>query len=82
MKQMANGAREENIKLKTKNQVLEKEMVRKERTIEDFFQQSQFIAQAQNNKVAGNSVLSATTGSSALGSNGGLAPVAQTAQRY
>ena len=34
---MANGQREENIKLKTKNQVLEKEMQRKERTIEDFF---------------------------------------------
>ena len=37
MKQLANGAREENIKLKTKNQALEKEMIRKERTIEDFF---------------------------------------------
>lgn len=42
-KQAANAHREENIKLKTKIRILENENNRKERTIEDFLQQNQFI---------------------------------------
>ena len=44
LKQLANVQREDNIKLKTKVKVLENDMARKERTLEDFFQQSQYIA--------------------------------------
>ena len=38
LKQLANVQREENVKLKTKVKVLENDMLRKERTLEDFFQ--------------------------------------------
>jgi hypothetical protein len=37
LKQLANVQREENVKLKTKVKVLENDMLRKERTLEDFF---------------------------------------------
>ena len=67
MKQLANMHKDENIKLKTKIKILENEMGRKERTLEDFFQQNQFIQNAQKNQAA---------------STGPLAPIAQTAQRY
>ena len=43
LKQTANTHKEENIKLKTKIKILENEMGRKERTLEDFLQQNQFI---------------------------------------
>ena len=66
VKQTANAYKEENTKLKTKIKILENEMGRKERTIEDFLQQNQFIQNAQKN--AANS--------------GTLAPIVQTAQRY
>ena len=46
LKQQVNLHKEENTKLKTKIKILEAEMVRKERAIEDFFTQNQFIAQA------------------------------------
>lgn len=58
--------KDENIKLKTKIKILENEMGRKERTLEDFFQQNQFIQNAQKNST----------------NAGPLAPIAQTAQRY
>ena len=38
MKQLANMHKEENIKLKTKIKILENEMGRKERALEDFYQ--------------------------------------------
>lgn len=38
MKQLANMHKEENIKLKTKIKILENEMTRKEKAIEDFYQ--------------------------------------------
>ena len=47
LKQTANTHKEENIKLKTKIKILENEMGRKERTLEDFLQQNQFIQNAQ-----------------------------------
>ena len=37
MKQLANTHKEENVKLKTKIKILENELGRKERTLEDFF---------------------------------------------
>ena len=37
MKQLANMHKDENIKLKTKIKILDNEMGRKERTLEDFF---------------------------------------------
>jgi len=40
LKQAANMHKEENIKLKTKIKILENEMGRKERTLEDFLQQN------------------------------------------
>lgn len=40
LKQMTNTHKEENIKLKTRIKILENEMGRKERTIEDFLQQN------------------------------------------
>ena len=49
LKQTANTHKEENIKLKTKIKILENEMGRKERTLEDFLQQNQFIQNAQKN---------------------------------
>ena len=66
MKQLANMHKEENTKLKTKIKILENEMSRKERALEDFYQQNQFIQNAQKNQV----------------NAGVLAPIAQTAQRY
>ena len=39
LKQTANTHKEENVKLKTKIKILENEMGRKERTLEDFLQQ-------------------------------------------
>jgi len=63
LKQITNTHKEENIKLKTKIKILENEMGRKERTIEDFLQQNQFIQNAHKN--------TATTGT--------LAPIVQTA---
>ena len=55
------------MKLKTKIKILENELGRKERTLEDFLQQNQFIQNAQKN--------AGVTGST-------LAPIVQTAQRY
>lgn len=66
LKQTNNQSKEENVRLKTKVKILEAENARKERTIEDFYTQNQFIAQAQKNQQL----------------NGQLAPIAQTAQRY
>lgn len=66
MKQALNQRSDENTRLRTRVKMLETEMARKEKSIEDFFQQNQFIQNAQ--KQAG------------LGAN--LAPIAQTAQRY
>ena len=43
-KQLANQHKEENIKLKSKIKILVSENGRKERTIEDFYTQNQFIA--------------------------------------
>ena len=43
---MTNTHKEENIKLKTRIKILENEMGRKERTIEDFLQQNTFIHNA------------------------------------
>ena len=40
LKQLANVQREENVKLKTKVRVMETDMARKERTLEDFVQNS------------------------------------------
>jgi len=40
LKQTANTHKEENVKLKTKIKILENEMGRKERTLEDFLQQN------------------------------------------
>ncbi len=53
LKQTANTHKEENIKLKTKIKILENEMGRKERTLEDFLQQNQFIQNAQKNAANG-----------------------------
>ena len=44
LKQTFNVSKEENVKLKTKIKILEAENARKERTIEDFYTQNQFIA--------------------------------------
>ena len=66
-KQNANSFKEENMKLKTKVKILENELGRKERTLEEFLQQNQYIQNAQRNQgVTGNT----------------LAPIVQTAQRY
>jgi hypothetical protein len=46
MKQQTNIHKDENVKLKTKIKILENEMGRKERALEDFYTQNQFIAQA------------------------------------
>ena len=46
LKQTSNTHKEENVKLKTKVKILENEMGRKERALEDFMQQNQFIANA------------------------------------
>jgi len=40
MKMLVNTHRDENVKLKTKVKILENEMARKERAMEDFFQQN------------------------------------------
>ena len=40
LKQIGNTHKEENVKLKTKLKILENELNRKERTLEDFFQQN------------------------------------------
>jgi hypothetical protein len=66
MKQTLNIKSDENIKLKTRVKALEAEMQRKEKSIEDFFHQNQFIQHAQK----------------AAGGGSTLAPIAQTAQRY
>ena len=55
------------MKLKTKVKILENEMSRKERALEEFIQQSQMIQNAQKN---------------AHLNGGSLAPLVQTAQRY
>ena len=68
LKQTANTHKEENIKLKTKLKILENEIGRKERALEDFLQQNAFIQNAQKNG-----------GASGTGT---LAPIVQTAQRY
>jgi hypothetical protein len=44
LKTSNNQSKEENIRLKTKIKILEAENARKERTIEDFYTQNQFIA--------------------------------------
>ena len=53
MKQTANTHKEENVKLKTKIKILENEMGRKERALEDFLQQHQFIQNAQKSSNSG-----------------------------
>lgn len=50
LKQLNNSNKEENVKLKTKIKILESENARKERTIEDFYTQSQFIVNAQKHQ--------------------------------
>ena len=55
------------MKLKTKVKILENEMVRKERAIEDFLLQNQYMQHAQQ-KAGGNA--------------SALAPIVQTSQRY
>ena len=42
MKQALNSSKEENTRLRTRVKMLESEMVRKEKSIEDFFTQNQF----------------------------------------
>ena len=63
MKQLANKHKEENIKLKTRIKILENDNARKEKLLEDFYQQSQFIQNSQKNS----------------GLTGNLAPIVQTA---
>lgn len=60
LKQSVNQHKDENVRLKTKIKILENEMGRKERALEDFYQQNQFIQAAQQKS----------------GMNGQLAPIA------
>lgn len=52
LKQLNNLHKDENVKLKTRLKILEAENARKERTLEDFYTQSQFMQQT-NIKSAG-----------------------------
>lgn len=56
LKQFNNASKEENVKLKTKIKILEAENARKERTIEDFYTQSQFLANAQKTQPLGSTL--------------------------
>jgi hypothetical protein len=57
------------VKLKTKIKILENELNRKEKTIEDLFSHNQLIQQSQSKSTSSNS-------------NQSLLPLAQTAQKY
>jgi hypothetical protein len=48
MKVLNNQLREEHVKLKTKVKILENELNRKEKTIEDLFNHNQIIQHAQS----------------------------------
>jgi len=65
-----NQMKEDAVKLKTKVKILENELTRKEKTIEDLFSQNQLI--------------SASHSKQAVSSNSGvgLLPLAQTAHKY
>lgn len=65
MKMLNNQLREEHVKLKTKIKILENELGRKEKTIEDLFNHNQLIQQAQSKHQSN--------------SNQNLMPLAQTA---
>lgn len=67
MKQVCQEVREENHRLKMKVKMLEVEMIRKEKSLEDYLQQSTFIQNAQRN-------------AEQVGQT--MAPIAQTAQKY
>lgn len=54
MKQALNSSKEENTRLRTRVKMLESEMVRKEKSIEDFFTQNQFIQNAHKSALGGN----------------------------
>lgn len=56
LKLMGNQSREDNTKLKTKLKILEAENARKDRTIEDFYTQSQFIVNTQKNQLIGSTM--------------------------
>lgn len=68
MKMLNNQMREEHVKLKTKIKILENELGRKEKTIEDLFNHNQIIQHAQSKHQSS--------------SNQNLLPLAQTAQKY
>lgn len=74
MKIMNNQLRDDAVKLKTKIKILENELNRKEKTIEDLFSHNQLIQQSQ--------LKSGTQSASASSQNGSLVPLAQTAQKY
>ena len=68
MKVLNNQVKEDNVKLKTKVKILENELGRKEKTIEDLFTHNQLIQQSHQKHQSG--------------SNQSLLPLAQTAQKY
>jgi len=69
MKMLNNQMKEESVKLRTKVKILENELSRKEKTIEDLFSHNQLISQT-------------STGKGQSNSNQNLVPLAQTAQKY
>ena len=68
IKMLNNQMHEEHVKLKTKIKILENELGRKEKTIEDLFNHNQIIQQATQKHQSN--------------SNQNLMPLAQTAQKY
>lgn len=69
MKMLNNQLRDDSVKLKTKIKILENELNRKEKTIEDLFSHNQLIQQSHSKSQSSNS-------------NQSLLPLAQTAQKY
>ena len=55
MKMLNNQMREDNVKLKTKIKILENELGRKEKTIEDLFSHNQLIQQSHQKQANSNS---------------------------